>query len=229
MIAPQRCQVALKKRPSEYLKQIYVDSMVFSTEGLRHLAAVCGPGQIVIGTDDPVGWVPDSPVDPILATPGLSDADKTAMVGGTARKLLNIPAYCCELIVAVESCGAAFLEETDCCRRPKLQGGLSLYQYCSGSLLSSLLDHFQEGNSRTGQMPVAPVDDAQFPPQLDVLDGNQLDSARTHIIVRKTLANEGYAQIGANEAFDHGDAGQLHDDAELGTVRPKKLVKACRV
>ncbi len=92
MIAPQRCQVALKKRPSEYLKQIYVDSMVFSTEGLRHLAAVCGPGQIVIGTDDPVGWVPDSPVDPILATPGLSDADKTAMVGGTARKLLNIPA-----------------------------------------------------------------------------------------------------------------------------------------
>ena len=34
---------------------------------------------------------PADPVDPILATPGLSDADKTAMVGGTARKLLNIP------------------------------------------------------------------------------------------------------------------------------------------
>jgi hypothetical protein len=30
-------------------------------------------------------------VDHILATPGLSDADRVAMLGGTAMKLLSIP------------------------------------------------------------------------------------------------------------------------------------------
>ena len=46
MTFPQQCKVALKKKPSEYLRQIYVDSLVFSPEALRHLIAVCGVGQI---------------------------------------------------------------------------------------------------------------------------------------------------------------------------------------
>jgi aminocarboxymuconate-semialdehyde decarboxylase len=91
VVFAQNCKVPLKKRPSEYLRQIYVDSMVYTPENLRHLAAVCGPGQIVIGTDSPIPWVPESPVDPILATPGLSNAEKAAMLGGTACKLLRIP------------------------------------------------------------------------------------------------------------------------------------------
>ena len=46
---------ANKKKPSEYLKsQIVVDTMVFSPEGLRHLVAEMGVGQIVYGTDVPV-------------------------------------------------------------------------------------------------------------------------------------------------------------------------------
>src|SRR5262245_4385552 len=50
---PEQCSRTLKKRPTEYLKQIYVDSLVFSGEALRHLIAVCGIGQIVLGTDHP--------------------------------------------------------------------------------------------------------------------------------------------------------------------------------
>ncbi len=78
-----------KKKPSEYLRQIFVDSMVFSSEGLRHLVAECGASQIMIGTDYNFGWT-ERAVDHILETPGLTDADKTAMLGGNAQKLLRL-------------------------------------------------------------------------------------------------------------------------------------------
>ena len=86
---PQRQTKTLKKRPTDYVKQMYYDSIVFTGEALRHLAAEAGPGQIVMGTDYPFPWTSTS-VDHILNTPGLSDADKVAMLGGTAQKLLGI-------------------------------------------------------------------------------------------------------------------------------------------
>jgi aminocarboxymuconate-semialdehyde decarboxylase len=88
--SPQQCKVALKKKPSEHMRQIYVDSLVFTPEALRHLVAVCGAGQIGIGSDYPYPWT-TTPVDHILGTPGLRDADKIAMLGGTMCKLLHIP------------------------------------------------------------------------------------------------------------------------------------------
>jgi aminocarboxymuconate-semialdehyde decarboxylase len=86
---PPRCTVALKKKPSEYLRQLYFDSLVFTPEGLRHLIAEVGASQIVIGTDYPFPWTKTA-VDHILDTPGLSDADRVAMLGETASKLLGI-------------------------------------------------------------------------------------------------------------------------------------------
>ena len=88
---PQNCPRTLKKKPSEYLKQLYFDSMVFSAEGLRHLVAEYGASQIVMGTDYPFPWTTTS-CDHILNTPGLSDADKTAMLGGNLVRMLGIPA-----------------------------------------------------------------------------------------------------------------------------------------
>ena len=82
--------LALKKHPTEYLKQLYVDSIVFTPEALRHLIAEVGVGQVMIGTDYPFPWV-DAPVDHVLKTPGLTDADRIAILGGTACKLLGIP------------------------------------------------------------------------------------------------------------------------------------------
>ena len=88
---PGRMTGALKKKPTEYLRQLYFDSIVFTPEALRHLAAETGPTQIVMGTDYPFPWTTTS-VDHILDTPGLSDADKVAMLGGTAMTLLGITA-----------------------------------------------------------------------------------------------------------------------------------------
>ena len=86
---PDRCTQPLKKKPTEYLKQIYYDSIVFTPEALHHLAAEVGAGQIVMGTDYPFPWEKAS-VNLVLGTPGLSDAERTAILGGTAARLLGI-------------------------------------------------------------------------------------------------------------------------------------------
>jgi aminocarboxymuconate-semialdehyde decarboxylase len=79
----------IKKTPTEYLKQMYYDTMVFTPEGLRHLAAEVGVSQLMIGTDYPYPWTSEA-VDHVLATPSLSDADRAAILGGNAAKLLGI-------------------------------------------------------------------------------------------------------------------------------------------
>jgi aminocarboxymuconate-semialdehyde decarboxylase len=48
-----------------------------------------GASQLMIGTDYPFPWTKTA-VDEVLATPGLSDADRVAILGGTAEKLLKI-------------------------------------------------------------------------------------------------------------------------------------------
>ncbi len=82
---------AIKKRPSEYLKQMYYDTMVFRPEGVRHLAAEVGASQLMVGTDYPYPWTTTA-IDLILETPGLTDAEKIAILGGTAAGLLGIKA-----------------------------------------------------------------------------------------------------------------------------------------
>jgi aminocarboxymuconate-semialdehyde decarboxylase len=80
---------ALKKKPSEYFKkELFVDTMVFHEEGLRHLVAEVGISQIVYGTDYPFDWPVG--VDFVLKAPFLSDADRIAILSGNASRLLRI-------------------------------------------------------------------------------------------------------------------------------------------
>jgi predicted TIM-barrel fold metal-dependent hydrolase len=93
MVGPKSCnaEIALKKKPSEYLKQIYFDSLIFSPEAIRHLVAQVGAAQIVLGSDYPYPWQLH-PVDHIFASTTLSDDEKLDVLGRTAARLLNMQA-----------------------------------------------------------------------------------------------------------------------------------------
>ena len=79
-----------KKRPVEdyFRTQLMADIMVFRDEGLRHLVAEMGVGQLVYGTDMPFGW----PVTPdfILNARFLNDTQKEQILGGNLIRLLKL-------------------------------------------------------------------------------------------------------------------------------------------
>lgn len=91
LVGPAGCNpnIKLKKKPTDYLKQLYFDSLIFSPEAIRHLVAQVGSSQVVLGSDYPYIWQLH-PVDHIFACDSLSDAEKAAVLGETAAKLLNI-------------------------------------------------------------------------------------------------------------------------------------------
>jgi predicted TIM-barrel fold metal-dependent hydrolase len=90
-VSPQNCNpdVQLKKRPSEYIRQIYFDALVFTPEALRHLVAEVGVGQVMLGTDYPIPWELH-PVDHVMNTPSLSDVDRVAILGGNAARMFGM-------------------------------------------------------------------------------------------------------------------------------------------
>ena len=90
LVGPKGCSpdVKLKKEPTEYLKQIYFDSLIFTPEAIRHLVAQVGAGQIVLGSDYPYPWQLQ-PVDHIFASASLGDEEKADILGRTAARLLD--------------------------------------------------------------------------------------------------------------------------------------------
>ena len=80
---------ALKKKPSEYFKsELYVDTMVFHEEGLRHLVAEVGVDHIFYGTDYPFDWPVG--IDFVLNATFLNNTQKEQILGGNLIKLLRI-------------------------------------------------------------------------------------------------------------------------------------------
>jgi aminocarboxymuconate-semialdehyde decarboxylase len=92
-VSPANCnpEIKLKKKPTEYLNQLYFDALVFTPEALRHLVAQVGASQIMLGTDHPIPWN-QQPVDHIFATTTLSDDEKLAILGGNAARLFGMKA-----------------------------------------------------------------------------------------------------------------------------------------
>jgi len=86
--APANCTIELKKKPTEYLRQMHFDALVFTGEAVRHLVAQVGASQVVLGSDHPFPWE-QHPVDHIMGSP-LSDEDKAAILSENAAKLFNI-------------------------------------------------------------------------------------------------------------------------------------------
>jgi len=84
------CSGEEQKKPSDYLKQIYFDSLVYRTQNLQQLIDEAGASQIVLGTDFPYGMQNRNAIAHVLSVPGLTDEQREAILGGTLAKLLKI-------------------------------------------------------------------------------------------------------------------------------------------
>jgi aminocarboxymuconate-semialdehyde decarboxylase len=78
--------------PSDYLKQILFDTIVYRPEQLRHLIAEVGASQVVVGTDYPYDMAHYDIHALLDAVPELSDSDRAAILGGNAARVLGLTA-----------------------------------------------------------------------------------------------------------------------------------------
>ena len=78
-----------RKKPSEHLKRIWFDSIVYDPMALRHLVDRVGASQVVVGTDYPFDMGHYDMHALVDATPGLSEAERLAILGGNAAKLID--------------------------------------------------------------------------------------------------------------------------------------------
>jgi aminocarboxymuconate-semialdehyde decarboxylase len=83
-----------QRPPSEYLRQILFDTIVYRPEQLRHLIAEAGIEQIVLGTDYPYDMAHYEIRALLDALPELSETDRAAILGGNAARLLGITQPC---------------------------------------------------------------------------------------------------------------------------------------
>ena len=81
-----------RETPSSYLRRMWFDSLVYTPRGLRHLVDQVGCDRVVLGTDHPFDMGVDDPVKRLDAA-GFAPAERDAIAGGNAARLLGIP-YC---------------------------------------------------------------------------------------------------------------------------------------
>jgi aminocarboxymuconate-semialdehyde decarboxylase len=79
----------LPKPPTEYLKKVYFDTVVFTPHQLEYLVKVFGVDQIVMGTDYPFDMADYDPVGHVMGAE-LDDKAKAAIAGGNAKRLLGL-------------------------------------------------------------------------------------------------------------------------------------------
>jgi aminocarboxymuconate-semialdehyde decarboxylase len=82
-------EIKLKKQPTEYLRQLYFDALVFTPEALGPQGGPGGGSPVMLGSDHPFVWE-QHPVDHVFATATLSDDEKAAILGGNAARMLGI-------------------------------------------------------------------------------------------------------------------------------------------
>jgi aminocarboxymuconate-semialdehyde decarboxylase len=77
--------------PTVYLKRLHFDTMVFTHHQLEYLVAEYGADHVLLGTDYPYDMGEIDPIGFIEGAPRLGPADRRAIFGGNAARLLGIP------------------------------------------------------------------------------------------------------------------------------------------
>jgi aminocarboxymuconate-semialdehyde decarboxylase len=89
-VRPDLCAVDNKTNPREYLKQIYLDTLVHDTEALRYLIKLMGVRRLALGTDYPFPLGELHPGNLIRSLPELNDDERTWLLSDTARTWLGL-------------------------------------------------------------------------------------------------------------------------------------------
>lgn len=76
--------------PSTYLRKFYFDTITHSSLALSYLIELVGAEHVMLGSDYPFDMGYERPVEMVERLPGLSQADKRAILGGNAQRLLKI-------------------------------------------------------------------------------------------------------------------------------------------
>ena len=84
------CRQHINKPPSEYLKKLYFDTVVFTEHQLRYLIETWGADHVIMGTDYPYDMAEPDPVGHVNSVKNLSEEDKALVMGENAAALLNI-------------------------------------------------------------------------------------------------------------------------------------------
>ncbi|WP_088342707.1 MULTISPECIES: amidohydrolase family protein [Rhodomicrobium] len=83
------CHGELPLPPTTYLRQVYLDTVVFSYHQLAYLIELFGPDRILMGTDYPFDMAEYNPVGHVAGI-GLDQRDFEAITGGNAARLLGL-------------------------------------------------------------------------------------------------------------------------------------------
>jgi aminocarboxymuconate-semialdehyde decarboxylase len=84
------CRENISQRPSEYLKKMYFDTMVFGEVALGYLIELYGSDHVLLGTDYPYDMGETDPIGLVERVDGLTDDDVANIVGGNAVRLLGL-------------------------------------------------------------------------------------------------------------------------------------------
>ena len=84
------CREHITREPSSYLAQLTFDTMVFDPVMLSTLIQRWGSDHVLLGTDYPYDMGETDPLGLVDRVDGLDPADRAAIVGGNAARLLNL-------------------------------------------------------------------------------------------------------------------------------------------
>jgi len=79
----------MSRKPSEYLQQLYFDTIVHSVAALQYLVKVVGAERVVVGTDYPMAMGDFDSVAKVMNLQ-LSDAQREQILGANAARALNL-------------------------------------------------------------------------------------------------------------------------------------------
>lgn len=87
---PDLAAARIPRPPSWYLRRMYADTVTHRPAALSFLAETMGPGRVLLGSDYPFAMGEDDPAGAVRAAARLEDADRKAILGGSAARLLGL-------------------------------------------------------------------------------------------------------------------------------------------